>query len=229
MISQIKMPERVRTYDEAAVLVGNEQTLKGSEVLLHQVKKLHPKCLDQFPGLWPWRKGEGLSRATRTTNPYVPAQVLYPRTADKLVVYMNSGLRSVANCPGHYTLQIAQFTGRSTFNLDEKLKGNAGLKDSPLRTAHDDAERMADKLAKAPELQQLGLPVYTFHDRTSSRVFIGSFNAPSDPNALRVRDELLRLAVPLSDKSKRGRHALDIMIVPAGTLTEVDEIKGQLK
>ena len=57
------------------------------------------------------------------------------------------------------------------------------LKESPLRTAADDAERMADKLAKDAEFQRLGQPVYVLHDRTSSRVFVGSFDSPQDPRA----------------------------------------------
>ena len=61
------------------------------------------------------------------------------------------------------------------------------LRESPLRTAHDDAERMADKLAKDAEFQRLGQPVYVLHDRTSSRVYIGSFDSPQDPKAGEVR------------------------------------------
>ena len=56
---------------------------------------------------------------------------------------------------------------------------------SPLKTAHDDAERMADKLAKSPEIQRLGQPVFVYHDRTSSRVFVGAFNSPTTPRSSR--------------------------------------------
>src|SRR5205814_6026224 len=135
MTSAIKLPEKVRTRDEAAVLIGDEKTLKGSEVLLHQVKKLHPKCLDGMPLLFEWRRGAGLKYATRTTNPYVPAHYLYPKTQDRLLVQMNSGLRSIANCGGHYSLQVAQFSGRSGYDL-VSLGGPpptvASPKDSPL-------------------------------------------------------------------------------------------------
>ena len=144
---------------------------------------------------------------------------------------MNSGLRSIAHCAGHFSLQVAQFSGRSGFDLN--AAGGpppilASLKDSPLKTAHDDAERMADKLAKAPEIQQLGQPVYVYHDRTSSRVFVGSFQSENDPTAVVTRNGLLKAAVPLTDKKGRGRSALDIMIVPATALTKVDEIKARL-
>src|SRR5262249_41086706 len=150
-----------------------------------QVKKIHPKCLQGMPQLFPWRTAS-LARAIRTTNPYVPAQWLYPRAADKLIVQMNSGTRSIANCPGHYTIQVANFSGHSAYDLYGK--GQSAFKDvidprrSPLKTAHDDAERLADQLSRSPEVKRLGQPVFVYHDRTSSRVYIGSFNSAGDAN-----------------------------------------------
>src|SRR4029077_11275691 len=81
--ANINLPERFRTYDEAAVLVGNEKTLKGSEALLHRVKKIKPDCLNDMPKIFKGR--EGLSTAIRTTNPYVAAQELYPHKQDRLI------------------------------------------------------------------------------------------------------------------------------------------------
>jgi hypothetical protein len=100
------------------------------------------------------------------------------------------------------------------------------LKKSPLATAADDAERLADKLSRNSEFQKLGQPVYVFHDRAASRVYVGSFGEKKDPAAVDVRDALLKLAIPLvvADK-KRATPALDTMIVPAGVLTDVKEIK----
>src|SRR5581483_7098942 len=77
--AELAPPEKYRIYDEAAVLVGNCKTLDESEALWHKIKKIHPRCLDGTPSLMPWRKGQGLSRALRCTNPYIPAQYLYPR------------------------------------------------------------------------------------------------------------------------------------------------------
>jgi hypothetical protein len=227
-----RLPESVRIHDEAAVLVGNEKSTAATEILLNKVKRLHPKCLNEMPRMWSHRQGSGLSRALRTTNPYVPAQLLYPRAPDSLVIKMNSGLRSLAQCPGHYSLQIAQFSGRTAYDLNPAKNGPTkplfqGA--SPLQTAHEDAERMADKLSRAPEIRRLGQPVFVYHDLTSSRVFIGAFNSPQDPAIQPMYNALLQAAVPLSDKSQRGRNALDTMIVPATTLTDVDVIKASLQ
>lgn len=232
--SAIKQPEQVRTHDEAAVLVGNEKTLQGSENLLHEIKKLKPKCLDGMPVLWKFREGGGLARAIRTTNPYVPAQWLFPKAPDKLVIQMNSGLRSIANCPGHYTLQVANFTGRSGFDLDGHMTMMAqrilDTHSSPLKTAHDDAERLADKLARTPEIQQIGQPVYVYHDRTSSRVYVGAFKSPEDPKAMAAHEQLVKAAGKYNaTKDWRGRPVLDQMIVPATMLTNVDDIKAQMR
>ncbi len=71
-------PERYRTYDEAAVLVGNCKTIDESEALLHTVKKIVPRCLGQFPQIYQNRKGKGLNRSIMTTNPFQAAQNLFP-------------------------------------------------------------------------------------------------------------------------------------------------------
>jgi len=227
--ASVAVPERYRTYDEAMVLVGDAKTEKEAAVLLHKVKKIKPDCLNGMPHLFKWR--EGLSTATRTTNPYIPAQQLYPHKHDRLIVEMNQGHRSIANCPGGYSLQIAEFAGRSTFNeKDERFQGPLSLMKSPLATAHDDAERLADKLSKNPEFQRLGQPVYVFHDRAASRVYVGAFSNYQDPNAVDVRDALLKMAVPLAvaDKKKQA-PVLDSMIVPAGVLTDLKVIKSHFE
>jgi hypothetical protein len=230
MAPNIKNPEKIRTVDEAIVLVGDAKTHADQEKLWREVKKLKPKCLEGMSSPYHWRTG--LSSAIRTTNPYVPAQNLFPRPHDKLVIRINSGLRSIANCPGGYSLQVADFSGRSTYQFASQALPffqMPDLKNSPLRKAHDDAERMAEKLAKAPEIQRLGQPIYVYHDKTASKVFVGSFNSPQDPAAAALRAELVRDAVALANKDKRGKGAVDTMIVPALALTELKDIKAKLK
>ncbi len=179
-----------------------------------------------MPSMFKSREGS-LGTALRTTNPYVAAQYLYPRKSDRLVVQMNQTSRSIANCPGRFSLQVAEFSGRSTFNdKDERFQGILNLKRSPLATAGQDAERLADRLSKDPDIQKLGQPIYVFHDRTASRVYIGSFNAWQDPAAVAVREALLRLAVPMLDR-KRSTGGMDTMIVPAGMLTDLTDIKNK--
>ena len=219
----VNLPELIRTLDEAAVLVGNEKTTKDAFDLMHKIKKLHPVCIDGLPQMWHFRKGKGLSRAITTTNPFVPAEDLFPRPPDVMVASMNDGPHNIRYCPGRYTLQIADFRGRSSFNpKDPQFEGMLAAR-SPLETAHDDAERLAQALSKDREIQKLGVQPYVYHDRYSSRVTIGSFNSPNDPAAQKLHQRLIEIAVDLNN-----RRVTDTMIVPANGLFDLTTIKPQL-
>ena len=215
-------PEKSRTHDEAVVLVGNEKTLKDSEVLLHKVKKIKPKCLNGMNSIYHWR--QGLGTALRTTNPYVPAQELFPSKADPLVAKLNGGPYSVFRCPGRFTLQVAEFGGRSTFNVEDKKFKNLLGGESPLEMAYDNAEKLAEILAKDPEVRKTGCLPYVYHDRTTSRVMMGAFNTPDDPAAVKLRDAMIKLAVPLN--TEKNRQKTDMMIVPAPFLTDVEVLRA---
>ena len=176
-LPQQGMPEKVRTEDEAAVLVGNEKSLENSAILLKEVKKIHPKALEEIPSIWSHRKGKGLSRAIRTTNPYVPAQQLFSQKPDALIEQMNGGPHSVYHCPGKFSLQIAEFTGRTTFNTagDKRFMGMLSLKSSPLATAHEDAEKLAAALARDKDVMSTGYqPSFGNYDLVPV-IFVRSF------------------------------------------------------
>jgi len=218
-------PEMERVKDEAAVLVGNERTLDDSEKLLHQVKKIRPVCMDNIPDWHPGSKGKGLSRAIRTTNPYAPAEVLFPRKPDQMLVQINQGPHSIFTCPGRYSLQIAQFAGRSNLGdakvtQDRNFDSLLELKRSPLATAHNDAEKLAASLARDKSVMQAGYVPYVYHDRFSSTVYIGAFNEPNEANAVKLREHLIKLATDLNN-----RKVTDVMIVPATSLTDVTDMK----
>ena len=96
---------------------------------------------------------------------------------------------------------------------------------------------MAEKLANSPEIRQTGQPVYVYHDHTTSKVFIGSFNSPQDPGAAALRNFLVQNAYNLSNKNYempnkrlRGKAAAtDTMIVPALALTDVNDLKSKIR
>jgi hypothetical protein len=223
----VSEPEKSRTHDEAVVLVGNEKTVKDADELLHRVKKIKPKCLNQMHSIYPWR--DGLGKALRTTNPFVPAQELFPRKTDPMVTKLNGGQHSIFRCPGHYSLQVAEFTGRSTFNVDDKRFKPSLITDSPLEQAFDSAEELAEVLAKDPEVRKTGCLPYVYHDRTTSKVLMGAFNAPDDPAAGKLRNTLLHLAVPLAQKKNPKTGNPTAMIVPADVLTDVEVLKASVQ
>jgi hypothetical protein len=224
--AQIGFPEMARIKDEAAVLVGNEKTEAGADKLLKKIKHLRPACMDVIPDPLPWRKGGGLRWAVRTTNPYAPAEAIFVMgKPDPLIHEINQGPHSVFGCPGRYSLQIAEFRGRTAIlkNSSEastKFAGFFDLRKSPLAHAADDAEKLAANLAKDKEVMKAGYMPYVYHGRDSSKVYIGAFNAPNQPEAVRLREHLLNVAVDLNK-----RRVTDTMIVPASALEDLSQIK----
>ena len=122
----------------------------------------------------------------------MPAEDLFPHQPDVMVGQINDGPHNIRYCPGRYTLQVANFTGRSTFDPknDPRFTGLLDSK-SPLATAAEDAEKLAEALSKDKEIQKTGFQPYVYHDRYSSRVTIGSFNSPNDPAAQKLHDQLI--------------------------------------
>ena len=140
---------------------------------------------------------------------------------------MNSGPHTVYNCPGRYSLQVAEFGGRSFFNptpADPRLFGKEALTSSPLKTAGDNAERLADALAKATgraadRVPALRLPRPDVEQGHGRRV-----QQPQHPKAAQLRETLLRIAVPLADRKKAG-----VIIAPANTLTDLEDPNRPIK
>jgi hypothetical protein len=202
-----------RAYDEAAVLVGNCPTTNDALKMLKDVKKIHPKCLEASGSLH-FRRGAGLKYAYYTVNPLAAAQRIYPgrevrmhggadfdpyaavanllrakKKNDPMLAQMNSGSRSLYKCPGPYSLQVAEFTGRTSLEGQNHATEDKSLfKLSPLATAHDDAERLASDLTRKRSLKVY--TPYVYHDRTSSRVLLGSFQGPDDPALARLKEAL---------------------------------------
>lgn len=56
MAPDVKMPEKIRTVDEAAVLVGNCKTLAEQEKLWRDVRKIQPRCLEKMSSPFPCAK-----------------------------------------------------------------------------------------------------------------------------------------------------------------------------
>ena len=222
MRDDVGLPELIRTLDEAAVLVGDEKTVKDATDLMKRVKKLHPVCIDGQPQMWQVRHGIGLSRAIRTTNPLVPAEDLFPRQPDVMIAKINGGPHSIRYCNGRYTLPIATFSGRSTFDEknDPRFMGFMPERKSPLVSAADDAERLAEALSHDPDIQKTGYQPYVYHDRYSSRVMIGSFDSPNDPAARQLHDRMVELVYKLAE-----RKVTETMIVPAPALLDLAQIK----
>lgn len=244
--AEINGPEKYRVFDEAAVLVGNCKSIDEAEKLLKEVKKIKPRSLDALPSIWGHRKGQGLYRAHITANPLQPAQNLFPgrdphqahglpthagetfdpyvaaaalsqvRKPDPLIARINAGPRSLLKNPAPYTLQVAEFTGRVSSDVnDPRFRNESFLKKSPLITAADDAEQLAENLQKCKSLDPSMKP-YVYHDRVRSIVTIGEFNGPDDP-----RLEKLRKDIPFIVGELLQRRFTQLPLAPANTLMPV--------
>jgi hypothetical protein len=191
--------------EEIAVLVGDYPTVDDAEAqaVLRKVKYLQPECLKLERGketalnlaslrtiqsyLLPdgsERKRKGpMGHAIVTTNPLLPKEYFVPKGVDDLLVKANEGVEHcLLDCPGKYTVLVAQFSGRSRVLLGEKdmakelsMLGKIRPEDSQLVKAAEDAH------ALTTALRIKGYEAYEFHGRNESLVTVGSFDSIGTP------------------------------------------------
>ncbi len=188
-------------FEEVAVLVGDFHAVDDPEgqKVLAMLKRAQPDCLKSHDNTPPpsnpladlrsWtqrtlggsKENGPLAGAFMTTNPLLPREYFAPKGPSKLVLDMNSGVRhSLLNCKGHYSVQVATFTGHVTIDQheihqiergsDPSANGGMGLEEAALK-AH----------ALTEFLRDAGVEAYEFHDRYSSIVTIGSFDSVGSP------------------------------------------------
>jgi hypothetical protein len=226
-------PESLRSFDEAAVLVGDCKTMDEASKLRHHIKSIRPDCLEKVPSLFGYRK-PSLAKSILTINPLVPAQYLYPgrpvpvpsgrgeafdpsvmganfeqlKKPDPIVQKLNTGKFSIYNCKGGYTMPVATFSGRATYDVnDPRYDDVKFLKKSPLAQAYENAEDLAAALSKCDSLRTAGFGVYTYHERGTSRVTVGSFQSATDPNADKLRAMMSSVVTELAVSRAKEKQA----------------------
>lgn len=192
-------PEKVK---DVSVLVGHFPSAEDSRGLktLDSIKHMFPETLKvskdvrSLQRMATWReimkitsnveelKNMGPMRAAfMVPNPLLPEDYFQRETVDPIVVKMNRGDKySLLNNPKNYTVKIATFKGDSTFNdreIEQKKKefnflrrSGGGLTESRLMEAESNANFLVAKL------REQGIEAYSFHDRYSSIVCVGSFD-----------------------------------------------------
>ncbi|MDR1493584.1 MAG: hypothetical protein LBT05_12805 [Planctomycetaceae bacterium] len=190
---------------EYAVLVGDFQSLdeENIEKTLEFLKTCQPQCImaqlkrdsadaeknakdktlmvDVVRNLYRMDDKHGNQNARplacvfKCTNPVLPPSY-FTNSVDDFVVKLNSGSPyNLLRCPGKYTLKVASFTGSqfshpNDINNFEKLE-KLGKKNRELENAEINAEIICEFL------REKGYAAYSYHDRTSSIVTVGSFDA----------------------------------------------------
>ena len=192
--------QRGSRLNEFAVLVGDYPAVDDpdGQKVLQKLKYSTPECLQLKDGkktnqsLAGWRamqqqlqeamggekKQKGpMSHAFVTTNPLLPKEYFAPKGVDKLVLEMNDGVKnSLLDCPGKYTVQVAQFTGSVIIDQKEIHEIEQGKQ---MRSSLADAAEKAHRLTEALRLK--GYDAYEFHDRYASIVTVGSFDSVGTP------------------------------------------------
>jgi len=185
---------------EYAVMVGNYPSADDPEIqkALQKLKYSHPECLEigedrqTNRSLAGWRMTQKqlqkiigsekqatgpMGHAFATRNPTLPKDYFAAPGVDKLVVEMNQNVtHSLLKCQGKYTVQVATFKG-NVFIEPEKIREIESGKKVESKLAK--AARQAHELTEALRLK--GYEAYEFHDRYSSAVTVGSFNATGLP------------------------------------------------
>ncbi|MFM8893683.1 MAG: hypothetical protein ACKOTB_19090, partial [Planctomycetia bacterium] len=197
---------RSEQVTEVAVLVGDFASFDDprGQKMLAKVKGLHPQSLAGGGGksqsFSEFRRMMGIDKnaakgpmhlAFVIPNPLLPEDFFARQQIDQFVLDMNADVtHSLLDCPGHYSVRVATFTGNGTF--DQKAIEQGG-KDLELRGRLVEAAEQAHRLTE--KLRRNGWQAWEFHDRESSVVCVGSIeqlvvpgaNGGSSPNPEIVR------------------------------------------
>ena len=176
---------------ETAVLIGNYPSIDDGRAqrALKIIKTIKPQTMTNSTlSDTMTRRGVGdneeygpLRAAFLMPNPMLPAAYFEASKIDDHIVKANRLSKfSLLDNPGTYTVKIATFATSATFEksimkqrqaeLAWKKKNNK-LQDSAIVAATKKAEVLAAYLRK-----KKGIEAYTFHDRTESGVYVGSFD-----------------------------------------------------
>lgn len=196
----LKSSARDNEIQEYAVMVGNYQTVDDPEAqrVMQKLKFARPQCLEvgdrkaTNQSLASWRivqrqvqdamgkenKNRGpMGHAFVTTNPLLPPDFFNTPGVDQFVLHMNRDVKySLLNCPGKYTVKVAEFTGEII--IDQKKIREAEQRESDGDKLAEAGEK-AEKLTEA--LRQLHYEAYCLHDRYASIVCIGAFDSVGTP------------------------------------------------
>lgn len=200
--AKMRAANPIRTED-VSVLVGHFSSAEDSQLekTLTRIKGLYPKSLhvsensETFQNMVSFRELLRVSTTNRSNNgpaspmkgafavpnPLLPEDYFERQVVDPIVIKMNKGDKfSLLNNPKAFTVRVATFKGETLY--DEKeierkneefnnlLRTGGGLKESKLMEAEANANYIAELL------REKGFEAYSYHDRDSSIVCVGSFD-----------------------------------------------------
>jgi hypothetical protein len=196
--------------EEHAVLVGEFPAIDAPEAqkILQQIKHVTPDALKvdedeesaQSMALVreiqnqvrekvnPKQKRGPMGHAFLTRNPMLPKEYFVPQGVDAEVAKWNERVEhSLMKCPGKFSIRVATFRGRVTFESYEAKKGQKQNKSKKKMDPLEEAAYNAHEMTLA--LRAKGWEAYEFHDRQESYVTVGSFD-----NGTQLADGRIELA-----------------------------------
>ena len=204
---------------EIAVLVGNftSHDDPAAQATLDKIKRMTPESLDPkqrgstsqtlaamrlvqrelqqaiVPEKDERRLKGPMGKAFISRNPLLPREFFVRPGIEEFVVRLNEPLPyTLLKCPGMYTLKVATFNGKVL--LDQKQVHDVELGKQEMESSLDKAADQAETLTQA--LRAKGYEAYSFHDRYSSMVTVGSFNSTGTPRAdgkIEINPEIFHL------------------------------------
>ncbi len=208
--SIIPMRKRtIRVEEQCAVLVGGYADVEAARKALSNIKTWKPPTLKSSSGrpvfdkvfIEDGRKQKEeyalnpFQMAFVTRNPLLPPAQQGPRVDPMWWKLNQDNPYSLLDCKKPWTLVVKQYTGAKSLVAQETGSGGflgrfmpGGNKTGEVLDA---AAKDAQELARV--LRLLNFYAYVLHTRTSSVVTIGGFQAPDDPELLRVRQQLAAL------------------------------------
>lgn len=188
-------------FEDVSVLVGHFSSAEDPQIekTLENIKRLFPKSLhvsensrsfQRMSGYREWVRSVSNEEAKKlgpmrgafvVPNPLLPDDFFERQVVDPIVIKMNKGNKySLLDNPKNFTVKVATFNGDTTYDqaeIDTKtrefnalLRSGKGLTESKLMEAEANANFLADLLRRE------GFEAYSYHDRDSSIVCVGSFD-----------------------------------------------------
>lgn len=219
--------------EQWAVLIGGFKTADDARAAVAVVKKLpRPKDeLCDMMGMGLERGGKDGQRAQMRDdetgwgylNPYASAMVVpNPATAtlnledkaklEPFVVKLNEGVEnSLLKAKKPWTLLVKSYsapssrgasTGEEKSVFDRVKRTTTSDPADILRATAAEAELLA-KALRNPDMKPRTYEAFVLHHRVGSLVTVGQFDAPDDPELLKLQQELQGITFEMRDKDKK--------------------------
>lgn len=225
---RIKVPKPLHPVQEQwAVMIGGFPTAEAARKALDQVRKLPPpkdtRLLEQAFIVPPAEKGAPPPQAqTAFINPYASAMVLPNPTSkaagedksklEPFVVELNKdvphGLLAVRK---PWTLIVKSFStptrlvgkeGGTGGNIFDRATGAFAKKQNYLDLTAAQATQLCEAL-RHKDMKPAPLESFVLHHRTGSIVTVGQFDAPDDPELLKLQTTLRGMTFQVTDEKTR--------------------------